>query len=102
MKAILKVVNVYSSILEETNKDILIEAEGKRYLGELLDRESRWVDEEIHETLYSEEVNGNIEEVIDSIIKIRHENNMKVYDSSKRTMAWWGYMNGLFEEHIEF
>lgn len=99
MVATVKVVNVYSKILEETKKEILVEAEGKRYLGGLLDNESHWIDEEINETLYSEEVNGTIEEVIDKIIETRCENGLKVYDSSKKTMAWWGYLNGLFEEY---
>ena len=100
MIATIKVVNVYSTILEKTKRDILVEANGKKYLGALLNSENHWVDEEINETLYSEEVNGTIEEVIDNIIKTRCENGLKVYDSSKKTMAWWGYLNGLFEECI--
>lgn len=100
MKATIKLVNVYSAILEETKKDILVEANGNKYLGGLLNSENDWVDEEIKETLYVEEIEGTIEEIIEAIVKIRNENDIKVYKDTKRTMAWWGYLNGLFETHI--
>lgn len=101
MKVTIKVVNVYSEILEEVEKDILVIRDEKKYLGCLLDKESYWVDEVIKETLNSTEIEGTIEEVIEAIIEMRKVSGLTTYDSSKSTMAWWGYLNGLFDEYIK-
>ena len=102
MKTTIKVVNVYDTLLEETKRKILVINEQKeRFMGNLLDDEKSWICEEVKETLYSVEFDGSIEETIDKIVEVEIENEFKVYDCTKRTLAWWGYLNGLFEEHVK-
>ena len=102
MKTTIKVVRVYNTILEESENAVLvINEEGKRFLGRLLDKESEWVEEEVKETLYSVDFVGTIKETINKIIEVKRNNGLKVYDSSAGTIAGWGYLNGLFTEHVE-
>lgn len=102
MKTTIKVVKVFNAILEESENSILVINEnGERFLGRLLDKESEWIDEEVKETLYSVDFTGSIKETVNKIIEVKKNNGLKVYDSSARTIAWWGYLNGLFTEHIE-
>lgn len=102
MKTTIKVVRVFDTILEESDNEILvINEEGKRFLDVLLDKESEWVCEEVKETLYSVDFTGSIKETINKIIEVETINGLKVNDDSAKTIAWWGYLNGLFPKHVE-
>lgn len=103
MKTTIMVVKVYGEILNEYENSILVvnNENGKRYLGCLLDKEEEWFDEKPIETLYSVDFTGSIKETINKIIQIEAINGLKTYDDSAETIAWWGYLNGLFTEHIE-
>lgn len=103
MKTTIMAVKVYNNILEECENKILVvnNENGKRYLGELLDKEEEWIEEEVKETLYSVDFTGSIKETINKIIEVETINGLKVYDDSAETIAWWGYLNGLFNEHVK-
>ena len=105
MKTTIKVVKVYSEILDEYYNSILVISEnGKRFLGLLLDKEEEkggWFDEEVKETLYSVDFTGTIKETVNKIVEVYKINGLKVYDSSAKSISWWGYLNGLFTEYVE-
>lgn len=93
-------VKVFSGILQESNKGMMItDEQGTRYLGALCDPEKNWVDESIEEVVTEKEV--ELDEVVSTYLQMATDAGMKVYDSTAYTMRWWGYLHGLFPEYKE-
>lgn len=98
----IQIVKVYCEILKETSLEVLvINSNHEKFMGGLLENVKDRSDEKIVEIIESEKYHGKIESVIDKIIEMEEKAGIDVYESSKRTLAWWGYLNGLFPLHVK-
>lgn len=98
----IQIVKVYCEILKETSlKVLVINSNHEKFMGGLLENVKDRSDEKIVEIIESEKYHGKIENVIEEIMKMEEKAGLKVYETSFSTLAWWGYLNGLFPLHIK-
>ena len=98
----IQIVKVYCEILKETSlKVLVINSNHEKFMGGLLENVKDRSDEKIVEIIESEKYHGKIESVIEEIMKMEEKVGLKVYKTSFNTLAWWGYLNGLFPLYIK-
>lgn len=98
MKCTIKIANVYSTILEETTKELVIEANNKTYIGALFFEP---IDEVVKESIQETSFEGSALELMITAYKMLKDNDMLASDDRTfHTMVHWQYMNHLTNDLI--
>lgn len=97
MKAIVKIANVYNEILEETNEELVVEKDGKVFLGALFFQVEEW--EKVQDTIDEVVVDGNALDIVMAAYELKEKHGMLAKDGkSLMTMLHWQYTNGVTDE----
>ena len=101
MKTI-KWAKIYSTLLEETKEDIVVETEGRVHIGALLFEadEDQKVKQVIEQVDLPDETSNN--DFLDKIVEVYLRNSKKNYSDTEGTIRHWFKMNGVGSKAQKF
>jgi hypothetical protein len=99
MKFSIRIANVYSDILEETRKEIVIVKDRKTYIGALFFKKD--ADETVKKVFERVDFEGTAAEAMVIAYNMMKEHGLtKKDDKTLKTMLHWQHVNGLTNECI--
>ena len=103
MTITITIANLYNTILEEERKELIIKKGDDTFKGALMWKNEDLGDDVMRGKIEEQELEVNelnketVENIIETAIEMMNKADMKVYDSTGKTMKHWQYLHSFSE-----